>query len=121
MTDDEIDIYLRKNGYPKHIIDAGRIGLIEQWRKFVEAVERGYRFGLEDYRNDLDLRGILAMLGLDQEIRDLDQRLEVMLMDRDKRVWQTSSGNPFWDFGYPSNATGALLEDLISEGVVVHK
>src|SRR5665213_2250029 len=60
MTDEEMAAYLRENGYPEHVVRAGRAGLIERWAKFVAEVERGYRFGLEDYRNDLDLRGIVA-------------------------------------------------------------
>jgi len=77
-------------------------------------VERGYRFGLEDYRNDLDLRGILTMLGLDEEVRELDQRLESPVKSG---VWETSAKNPFWDFGYPKNAKGELLEDLEKEDI----
>ncbi len=118
MTDEEMAAYLRDNGYPEHIVRAGRAGLIDRWRKFVESVERGYKFGLEDYRNDLDLRGIIAMLGLDDEVRDLDSRLEALLVSRDKRVWESSSGDPFWDFGYPRNAEGQLLEDIKNEGLV---
>lgn len=118
MTDQEMAAYLRENGYPEHIIRAGRAGLIDRWRKFVESVERGYKLGLEDYRNDLDLRGIIAMLGLDSEVSDLDRRFEAMLISRDKRLWESSAGNPFWDYGYPGNATGVLLDDLKSEGLV---
>jgi len=84
MTDEEMNTYLRDNGYPEHIVRAGRAGLIERWGKFVDEVERGYRFGLEDYRNDLDLRGIIAMLGLDEEVADLDRRFQALLTHRDK-------------------------------------
>jgi hypothetical protein len=115
MTDEQMAAYLRENGYPEHVVRAGRSGLIDRWRKFVESVEKGYKMGLEDYRNDLDLRGIIAMLGLDSEVQELDQRFEAMLVDRDKRVWETSPGQPFWDFGYPRNAHGELLEDLKNE------
>ena len=118
MTDSEMAVYLRENGYPEHIVRAGRAGLIERWRKFVEEVERGYKLGLEDYRNDLDLRGILAMLGLDGEVRDLDARFQAMLIDRGKRVWESSAADPFWDFGYPKNAHRRLLEDLTNEGLI---
>jgi len=117
MTDQEMVDYLRDNGYPEHVIKAGRKGLIDRWRKFVEEVERGYKFGLEDYRNDLDLRGIIAMLGLDQEVQDLDRRFESLLAHRDKRVWESNGANPFWDFGYPENAGPHLLQDLQNEGI----
>src|SRR5450631_351194 len=118
MTDQEMVVYLRENGYPEHVVRAGRAGLIERWRKFVEEVERGYKLGLEDYRNDLDLRGIIAMLGLDEEVRDLDVRFQAMLTDREKRVWESSAADPFWDFGYPQNASRRLLEDINNEGLM---
>jgi hypothetical protein len=118
MTDAQIADYLRTNGYPEHLVRDGRAGLIHRWLRFVEEVEHGYKLGLEDYRNDLDLRGIIAMLGLDHSVRELDQRFEAMLTDRTTRVWETSAGDPFWDFGYPANASGELLEDLKNEGLV---
>ena len=117
MTDEEMTAYLRENGYPEHVIRTGRAGLIERWAKFVAEVERGYRFGLEDYRNDLDLRGIIAMLSLDAEVIALDRRFESLLIHREKRVWESSAAAPFWDFGYPSNAGHQLLEDINNEGL----
>ena len=119
MTDAELSAYLRDNGYPEHICRAGRDGLVERWREFVTEVERGYRYGLEDYRNDLDVRGILSLGGLDEEtrVKEADQRLAAMLVNTDVRVWE-SGGDPFWDFGYPRNARGDLLRDLKSEGLV---
>ena len=117
MTDEQMVAYLRENGYPEHVVRAGRVGLINRWRKFVESVEQGYKFGLEDYRNDLDLRGIIAMVGLDGEVQELDRRFEAMLTDREKRVWETSAGAPFWDFGYPRNARTEFLNDLKKEGL----
>ena len=117
MTDEEMTVYLRDNGYPEHVIRAGRQGLIERYAKFVAEVERGYRFGLEDYRNDLDLRGIIAMLGLDAEVSAWDRRFEAMLINRDKRVWETSPADPFWDFGYPRSTGTRFLEDIESEGL----
>ena len=118
MTDEEIAEYLRDNGYPEHLARAGRAGLIERWRKFVEELERGYKFGLEDYRNDLDLRGIIAMLGLEEDVQELDRRFEAMLTDRQVRVWETSPGDPSWDFGYPANAGKQLLDDIKNEGLI---
>jgi hypothetical protein len=118
MTDEEMTAYLRDNGYPEHIVRAGRAGLIERWGKFVAEVERGYRFGLEDYRNDLDLRGIIAMLGLDAEVADLDRRFQVLLTHREKRVWESTAAAPFWDFGYLSSTGTRFLEDIRKEGLM---
>jgi hypothetical protein len=117
MTDQEMAAYLRENGYPEHIIRAGRKGLIERWGKFVAEVEHGYKFGLEDYRNDLDLRGIISMLGMDQDVSEMDRRFEAQLSHRDKRIWESSGADPFWDFGYPSNAGRQLMEDIKNEGL----
>jgi len=117
MTEQEMAAYLRDNGYPEHVARAGRAGLIDRWRKFVEEVERGYKLGLEDYRNDLDLRGIIEMVGIDDEVRDLDRRFESQLTARDTRVWESTPNDPFWDFGYPANAAHHLLEDLKNEGL----
>ncbi|MGH9613733.1 MAG: hypothetical protein ACRD4P_11695, partial [Bryobacteraceae bacterium] len=117
MTDEELTEYLRDNGYPGHIVRGGRAGLIERWKRFVGEVERGYRYGLEDYRNDLDIRGIIALVGIAEEVSEDDRRLEAMLTNRETRVWESTSENPFWDFGYPRNARHALLEDLKAEGL----
>jgi hypothetical protein len=118
MTDAELTEYLRENGYPEHVWRAGRAGLIGRWRKFVAEVERGYRYHLEDYRNDLDLRGVLSLAGLDAEVRDADARFLELLTGRDRRIWESAGDNPFWDYGYPRNASGHLLEDLKAEGFV---
>ena len=117
MTDEEIVTYLEDNGYPPHIVRGGREGLVRRWRQFVSEVERGYEYGLEDYRNDLDIRGTLALLGLDAEVADADSRFEQLLTSRDQRIWQSHAADPFWDFGYPRNARGDLLSDLRREGL----
>src|SRR2546428_13874852 len=111
MSDAEIQAYLRENGYPEHVVRGGKAGLVRRWREFVEQVERGYSLGLEDYRNDLDGRAILALAGgEDDQVRALDERLKTTLIGSDVRVWESAAGDPFWDFGYPRNAG----EDLLS-------
>lgn len=119
MTDAEIQAYLQENGYPQHLIKEGRAGLIRRWREFVEQVERGYSLGLEDYRNDLDIRGILRLVGSeDADVLALDARLHAQLIPVRRRVWESSPGNPFWDFGYPRNAGEELLEGLRDENLL---
>jgi hypothetical protein len=112
MSDAEVMLYLRENGYPEHIVRGGREGLIRRWRNFVEEVERGYEFGLEDYRNDLDIRGILRLIGADEEVADSDARLQAMLTGTEYRIWESGEGDPWWDFGFPRNAGPALRRDL---------
>ena len=119
MSEAEIVDYLRDNGYPEHIVRGGGAGLARRWREFVEQAERGYSTGLEDYRNDLDVRAIIALAGAEnEEIRALDQRLKNILTDTGARVWESAAGNPFWDFGYPRNAGADLLDDLRGEGLI---
>ena len=119
MTNVEIQEYLRDNGYPEHIVREGRDGLLRRWREFVEAVERGYTFGIEDYRNDLDVRAIIRLAGAeDDQIRALDARLAALLTAKQVRVWESAAGDPFWDFGYPRNAGPPLIEDLRGEGLL---
>jgi len=119
MTDAEIREYLQDNGYPEHIYKAGRSGLLERWAAFVDQVEQGYKYGLESYRNDLDLRGILDLIDAEGDDLDaLDERYRDALTNTDVRVWESGPDDPWWDFGYPKKTRGELLEDLRSEGLV---
>lgn len=116
---DRIDTYLRENGYPEHVIREGRAGLVRRWREFVDQVERGYKLGLEDYRNDLDLRGILRIVGCEgDDVIKVDERLKAMLLPSKKRIWESAPGDPFWDYGYPRNAGAELREGLAEEGLL---
>src|ERR1700688_4899991 len=90
MSLDRVRESLEDNGYPRHIVEGGRDGLIRRWREFVAEVEKGYTRGLEDYRNDLDLRMIIQMAAPDDaEIRALDARLQKMLRPLKKRLWES--------------------------------
>ena len=120
MTDAHVQEYLRENGYPQHVVKEGRAGLLRQWREFVERVERGYSLGIEDYRNDLDVRGIIALAKADDaEVHALDARLKTLLTATDVRVWESGPGHAFWDFGYPRNAGQDLLADLRREKLLL--
>ncbi len=118
MTDDEIRAYLEDNGYPPHVVEAGREGLIRRYLQFVDEVERGYEYTLQSYRHDLDGRAILEMAGVSDEIRDADERLARLLVQPEIRVWESLAGEPFWDFGFPANARGSMLRGLRTEGLL---
>lgn len=119
MTEEQIERFLRENEYPEHAVRAGARGLVENWRRFVEEVERGYSLTVYDYRKDLDGRGILEQAGFaSQELAELDKRLRPLLGHRHVRVWESAPDNPWWDFGYPANAEPEFEEDLRSEGLI---
>jgi hypothetical protein len=118
VSDAKIISYLEDNGYPPHLIHEGRAGLVRRWREFVEQVEKGFRGGLEDYRNVLDIRGILEQAdGVDEEVLNSDQQLKKLLVPANHRVWESAPGDPFWDHGYPRNAGKKLAADLQAEGL----
>ena len=120
MTDAQVRHYLSENGYPEHVVREGRAGLVRRWREFVEQVERGYSLGIEDYRNDLDVRGILALAKADDaEVHALDGRLRKLLTPTSVRVWESGPDHAFWDFGYPQNAGPDLIEDLRNEKLLL--
>ena len=81
-------------------------------------MERGYPYRLDDYRRDLDVRGVIETAGLSGEVSDEDARLEEMLIEREIRVWESFPGNPGWDFGFPRNASKELLKGLKSAGLL---
>ena len=117
MTDVEIQQFLEDNGYPAHVVAGGREFLLRRYREFVAEVERGYEYGIHEYRHDLDLRAAISTIGLDGEVAEEDERLAAMLTETDQRVWESMAGAPFWDFGYPRNVRGRLLRDLRGLGL----
>ena len=118
MTEEDLVDYLEGSGYPEHLVRGGSKGLIARYKAFVEEVERGYPYRLDDYRRDLDVRGVIETVGLAEEVREEDARLEVMLIEREVRVWESLPGNPSWDFGFPRNASKELLRGLKSAGLL---
>ena len=108
---------LRARGAADYVIREGAQGLIGRWRKFVEQVEVGYRFGLDDYRNDLDIRTLIWVAGLENEVSREDERLRALLTHTESPVWSSDAPDPFWVRGFPSNASGELLEDLRAAGL----
>jgi hypothetical protein len=103
---------LRARGAAPHVVARGGAGLIEGWRRFVEQVETGYALGLDDYRNDLDIRTLIEAAGLSDEVAEEDRRLRGLLAHTDTAIWSSDVKDAFWVRGYPANASGELLEDL---------
>ena len=112
MDDREIERFLEARGVADHVRTLGRTGLISRWTKFIDQVEQGYPLGLDDYRNDLDIREIIRIVGLDKDVADADRKFQRLLTATHTRVWRGNTDNDFWNLGYPQNASGELLRDL---------
>lgn len=114
-NDENVRRILRQREAADHVIAGGAAGLIEVWRKFVDEVERGYEFGLEDYRNDLDIRTLIDAAGLAPAVAAEDARFRRLLTVTSGPIWSSDVPGAFWIQGYPSNASGQLLDDLRAE------
>ena len=93
---------------PEHL---DRAGLIDRYRKFVEQVEHGYKLGLVDYRNDLDLLGILASSITKSKTSTAASKPTSPTAPSASQ--ETSPGDPPWDFGYPptrERSSSTILE-----------
>jgi hypothetical protein len=44
--------------------------------------------------------------------------LRQVLTPAAQRVWESTPGEAFWDFGYPQNAGGRLRNDLEAAGLL---
>jgi hypothetical protein len=117
LSDAAIKEKLLAHGAPAHVIEGGGEGLIAGWRRFVDQVEEGYPLGLDEYRNDLDLRELISVAGLDRHVVAEDQRLRNALVADGRPIWETDVPDAFWVRGYPRNASGELLADLRAEGL----
>jgi hypothetical protein len=114
--DDQVRAKLRARGAADFIVREGAQGLLARWRELVDAVESGYRFGLDEYRNDLDIRSLIEAVGLGAEVAGEDARMRALLAHTEQPVWSSDAPDAFWVYGYPRNASGELLDDLRAAG-----
>ena len=108
---------LAARGVSPRILEGGAEGLLARWTAFVSEAAAGYSFGLEDYRNDLDLRTLIAHAGLSDLAAVDDQRFRDLLQG-DAPVWSSDAPDAWWTRGYPSNSGPVLLQDLRAEGLL---
>lgn len=116
-TEKQVADILLGRGVPPLRVQGGAAGLLSDWAAFVDQVEAGYSFGLDDYRNDLDLRSLIALTGLDEAAADDDARFRNLLTRTDLEVWSSDAAGAWWTHGFPANSGSALLEDLHAEGI----
>ena len=96
-----------------------RAQLIAKWKKIVEQIENGYSLGLYDYRNDLDVRSLLAEAGGPPSplLDELDARFRAATHKRKLKVWESDSADPFWIYGIPKRTTPEFKQYLQAENL----
>ncbi len=129
MTDPVRD-YLREKGCGEHLVSGGFAGLVENWEKVVDTVERGYNLGLDDFLNDLDARQLLEEVlsvavpeQIAQQLNRIqlaDAKMKGLMIPTEECLWGDEVAEEegwtleqnWWYFGIPRNAGEALQEDL---------
>ena len=115
MTEKEIKEILKNNGWAQHVYEGGSKYLLKKWKAIVEDVEKGYHPNsiLEEYWNDLATRSAIYLVGLGQNVKDLDQRFKNAVTGTNVKIWENNDGeNEFWHYGYPKNAKGNFLAEI---------
>lgn len=115
---DPVSAFLEQHGAARHLIQGGAEGLISRWQAFVAQAETGYPLGIEDYRNDLDLRSLIALAGIAERVSSEDARFRSLLTRTETELWSSEAPDPWWTRGYPGNAGPLLLEDLRAEDLL---
>ncbi len=125
---------LLARGVSQRVLDEGLIGLVERWERFADEVERGYRAGLDDWLNDVDVRDILdtalAAAGDDERravrrrVRLADARVRRRLVPAGRCLWGAANarkhgwnaGHQWWYFLEPRVRSAELERDLANKG-----
>lgn len=130
MSEDAVHDFLLEKGCGRHIIGKGLAGLVESWEKVVQSVEDGYRLGLDDYLNDLDVRQLLAealMMAspgnaakFEERIQQADDRMKGLTTRTGVCLWGdevaeeegwTAKKN-WWYYARPVEANGDLPAEI---------
>ena len=103
---------------------------VARWGKIVEALERGWRFDLDDWLNDMDLRQLIhdgwPLYGPDEKaaveamIRQADSHFLLHTVDAGKCLWgrktarreRWSATRNWWYFRKPRKAETAFIEEV---------
>jgi hypothetical protein len=127
---DPVAEYLKHRNAAAHLHRLGIAGLVSRWEKTVDEIAAGYRAGLDDYLNDLDLRQLLHELERDlpqawtaadrARLGALDRRFRALLAPRDDCLWGTAAAKDhewtapenWWYFGEPKRPGADLARDL---------
>lgn len=125
-----IQKFLKEKGCGQQIVDRGFIGLVESWEQTVREVESGYRHGLDDYLNDMDVRQLIAGASdrfaseipdfMHERVAQADQRMRSATAPAGVCLWGESLAQEegwtaeknWWYFSRPLQAEPELLADI---------
>jgi len=126
--------FLSQRGCAPHVVERGLEGLLDGWARVVDELACGYRFGLDDYCNDMDGRQLLfealQVVGEDASrpyrctLAGLDRRADELLAPAAGCIWgaelaQRNGWKPdvnWWYFRTPRRPGAELAEDLATWG-----
>jgi hypothetical protein len=127
---DAVSEYLARRKMPPHVIGLGLAGLIADWERVADEVADGYELGLDDYRNDLDLRQILHEVQRDvpeawtdplkKRLQAADRHLRTHLVAQATCIWgekaaaehRWTAAENWWYFHRPRRPGAELARDL---------
>ena len=100
--------------------------LLQEWQRFVTAVERGYDDSIYEYTNDLSVRdrleGVAAGAGpglrakLHGALAEDDRRFAAATQEADRPLGEFAEAAPSWWRRVPRRRVGELAEDLDALG-----
>ena len=110
MVDDDIKNALKLMGCAKHVVDGGLEYLMQAWRSLVSKLAAKYTKGIDEFRNSLDGRSILAEVlervpagkqaQIIAELNFLDEEFRRRTLPSETAVnsWRTDY---WWNYRYP--------------------
>jgi len=131
MTVGETREFLRARGCPEPVVTAGADGLVSDWERVVEQVEKGYPLGLDDYLNDMDGRELIAALMASvaralappqkRRLLAADERMRAATVPLAHCLWgdRLAAANGWnatrnwWYFSRPANPGPDLAQELV--------
>ena len=128
--EDPVREFLEEKGCGPHLVEAGLPGLVGSWEHLVQSVDAGYRLGLDDYLNDLDVRQLIeealdvASSQQRDEVQDrisrADEAMRSLVVPVDGCLWgaeiaeeeEWTAKRNWWYFSRPVNANPELQAEI---------
>lgn len=130
ITHDAVRELLKERKAAEHVVRGGMEGLVDAFEATVKSAQKGYTLGLENWRNEVDARHLLAAA---MEIAHPGQKksMKLRLDAADAKFWKACESSEvclwgaahaerekwtatkeWWYFMVPKKCTEALTEDV---------